>query len=499
MMEVKFARSQVSCLDTPVQEVQNSEQTQEIKIPDGMPDVGRIVGAWGQPILRGKEWRSDSVSFSGGLMVWVLYDPEDGSQAKCLDVWIPFQMRWDLPENTPEGKIRVQCLIRFVDARSVSPRKILVRAGMSALMEVFVPREAEVAVPEEIPEDVELLRSTYPARLAREAGEKSFQMEEDITLPDAAHRPEKLVYYRVQPRVSDKKVLTGKVVFRGSCQVHILYAGEDGQLYSWDGELPFSQYAELEQEHGPEGQADVALCVTNLELEPEEQGHLLLKCGLTAQYLITDKVLLELTEDAYSPGRTLELCREPLAVTAMLENRQETLYAEQTIPAEVAFAADVCFLPEFPRLRRQGSTVEVEMPGVFQVLYYGEDGHLYAGTARWEGQNTLPADESCRMTAIPGSGETQAAVGNGQIMVKAEVPLEMTTTAVQEMPMVTGLELGQARVPDPGRPSLILCRAGEGGLWQLAKESGSTMEAIRSANNLVKEPEPNQLLLIPVP
>ena len=43
----------------------------------------------GQTILRGKEWRSDSVSFSGGMMVWILYAPEDGSEERCIDGWIP--------------------------------------------------------------------------------------------------------------------------------------------------------------------------------------------------------------------------------------------------------------------------------------------------------------------------------------------------------------------------------------------------------------------------
>ena len=78
-MELKFGKTTISCLDTVVQEVQNSEQTQEIKLTDGMPDIGHVLSAWGQTILRGKEWRADTVSFSGGMMVWVLYAPEDGT------------------------------------------------------------------------------------------------------------------------------------------------------------------------------------------------------------------------------------------------------------------------------------------------------------------------------------------------------------------------------------------------------------------------------------
>lgn len=65
-MEFEFQKSACPCLETVLREAQNVEQTQEIKLPDGMPDIGRVLAAWGQTILRGKEWRSDNVSFPAG-------------------------------------------------------------------------------------------------------------------------------------------------------------------------------------------------------------------------------------------------------------------------------------------------------------------------------------------------------------------------------------------------------------------------------------------------
>ena len=80
-MDVTFQNRLVSCLNPVVRETQNCEQTQEIRLSEGMPDVGRILSAWGQPILRGKQWDTDTLNYTGGMMVWVLYVPEDGSQA----------------------------------------------------------------------------------------------------------------------------------------------------------------------------------------------------------------------------------------------------------------------------------------------------------------------------------------------------------------------------------------------------------------------------------
>lgn len=497
-MEVQFGKSSISCLDMPVQEIRSSEQSQEIRLPDGMPDIGRVLASWGQPILRGKEWERDGLSFTGGMMVWVLYAPEDGTTEQVLEAWVPFQMHWELPEDTAEGKIRIRCLPRFVDGRNVSPRKIMVRCGMSAMAEAIVPQTVEVFAPEEVPADVEFLQNSYPLRLLKESGEKTFLIDEDLTVPDSVPHPEKILYYRMDPSITDKKVLANKLVFRGNGNLHVLYRSEEGQLHSWDFALPFSQYAQLETEHSPDAQADIALMPTNLELELDEEGHIRLKAGLVAQYVINDKQMVQLIEDAYSPGRELGIHTEELMLPAILENRRENIYGEQTLPGEANLAVDVNFLPDFPRLRQREKEVEMEMPGVFQVLYYGEDGVLRSGTARWEGRQSIRADETSRIAAIPMPTEPQAVAGNGQILAKTELPMELTTTARQSIPMVTGVELGDLRTPDPNRPTLILRRAGEQRLWDIAKDSGSTMDSIRRANGLQGEPAPNQMLLIPV-
>lgn len=499
-MELQFKTAACRCLDAALREVRNTELTQEIRLPDGMPDIGHILCAWGQTVLRGKEWHRDSVSFSAGMMVWVLYAPEDGSTEQCIEGWIPFQMSWDLPENCPEGTIRLRCHPRFVDARSVSARKIMVRAGAAALAEAFVPMEMELSVPGEMPEHVQLLRSRWPIRMPKEAGEKTFTLDEDLEVPMSAPKPEKVICFRLDPRLSEKRVLGNKLVFRGNGNLHVLYRSTEGQLHGWDFELPFSQFAELDGEYGSDAQGDLMLSPTGLELELGEEGRMRFKGGLTGQYLVTDKQMLELTEDAYSPGWELERQQQMLEVPAVLETRRENIYGEQTIPGDANVIADMTFLTDFPRQRSTETGVELELPGTFQTLYYGADGMLHAGTARWEGRQTVAAGEDTRLLAQPMAAERmQAAPGAGQITVSADVPMEITAVTRQRIPMVTGLTLGQPRRKDPNRPSLILRRAGEQRLWDMAKASGSTVEAILQANGLQEEPASDRMLLIPIP
>lgn len=491
-MELQFGKTVYPCLRRNVREVQDQEQTQEVRLPEGLPDIGRVLGAWGQCVLRSKQWNSGGIGASGGVMVWVLYAPEDGSAPRSVAAWLPMQMKWSFRgDSQREGAIRTSWLLRHVDARTLSARKLMVRACASVLGEAMEPQEAEVSTPDPMPEDVQLLRRTYPALLPQEAGEKAFFVEEELSPAEGGAKPEQLLHCQVQPRLTEQSVVGGKAVFRGELGIRLLCRYDDGELRISDHALGFSQFSDLDRDYEGEARLDVMMAVSALEPELQE-GRLRFKCGLVAQYLVLDRKLLELVEDAYSPARPVTAQVGSLELPMVLDDCQESLRAEA--PLGGGRVVDVTFYPEHPQVRRAGGLAEVEVPGTFQVLSYDEQGNLQGDTVRsscvWE----LPAGENASVQAqVCPMGWPQAA---GDL--RAEMGVRAVTTAGEGIPMVSGLELGELARPDPARPSLILRRTAGGSLWDLAKASGSTVDAIRAANGLSDEPERGRLLLIPV-
>ena len=91
---------------------------------------------------------------------------------------------------------------------------------------------------------------------------------------------------------------------------------------------------------------------------------------------------------------------------------------------------------------------------------------------------------------------TQPQISGGRIM--AEMEVQADTVSLNVGNGVTAMEAGEPEVPDPNRPSVILRRAGEGSLWDLAKKTGSTVDAILAANQLTQEPMDDRFLLIPI-
>ena len=494
-MEIQFEKTVLPYMKTVTRQTQTQEQTQQVRLPDTMPDIGRILGGWGQLLLRGKEWRGNSIGVSGGVKAWVLYAPEEGGALQCVEAWLPFQMKWDIPQTDRDGVIMVCPRLRGVDARMLSDRKMMVRATVDICVQAMVSEDAWMYNAPQMPQDIQLLCNTYPTVLPVEAGEKAFEFEETLTLQSTDVPIDKLIRYALDTTLTEYKIVSDKLVMRGSATLRIAYLGTDGQLHHWQAELPISQYTQLDNAYSPETEAVVRFVVTLLDVEKADDNALQVKAGLTAEYVIFDRKNITVTEDVYSPMRSVDMTMEALQLPSVLSAKNQILQAE--IPGDMGAQQmlDVVFYPENPQTVWEDGQRCGKMGGLFQLLYVDEEGQLQSTTQHWEDTWPINAaeDADVQITVMPLDMPQATATG-----VQVEIPLEMRVIAGQPLQMVAAIDHGDIVALDPNRPSLILRKADTDTLWQIARECGSTVDAIRKANGLQQEPHPGQMLLIPV-
>ena len=481
-MELQWSKIRCPFLQTRVHQVQTQEETMELRLPEELPDIGRVLCAWGSCVIRSKQWRGDSMSVSGGVNASVLYVPEDGSSLRCVQAWLPFQVKWSFPQTHRECAIRVSCLLRGIDARILSARKMMLRANISMLGQALETMEAEISVPEALPGGVEVLTNVYPTVLPVEAGEKQFQFDDELHIPDVAQ----WIHFSLEPEVTEQQVVGSRVVMRGSALLRYLYLDQQGQLRTGSKEIPFAQFADLDRDY-EDATVDVLLCVANLEPEPMEDG-MRIGCTLTAQYVLKRRCLLEIVEDAYSTQCALSTDTEMLQLPVELDCRTEVL--DLDLQFREGKVLDLAVLPEQPLQYREGDMLRLEVPAQVRILYEDMDGTLQTCSQHWTGSLSLPSADNTQVQAVIRSVEITDGTGR--------IKLHLQTGADQQIPMIQALNLGERRPVEENRPSLILRRMDEESLWELAKQSGSTMEAIRKANGLTKEPQQGQMLLIPV-
>lgn len=497
-MEQLFEKKNIRCLNRALWQVQEREYTQDLRLGEELPDIDTVVCARGQCVLRSKEWAADSVCANGGVTVWIMYIPQEGGNPQTVEVWIPITQKWELPQGTREGTVRIGMQLKGVDARSVSPRKLIARATVSMTAEALEPWETDVFLPSQMPEDIQLLRHSYPAMLPMEAGEKTFLIDEELPLSAGSPAIDRIMCYELHSVLTDRKVIGGKAVFRGTARLHLCYQSTDGAVCTADLEAPFSQYSDLERDYDKDATVSVIMAQTSVEPELAD-GAVRLKCGLSAQYTVWDQNMVELVEDAYSPDRCVKPELQELALPMLLDQNTETLRSGVNIPGTVQRVVDVWAYPAQCKLRRAGALTELEHSGTVGVMYEDEAGQLRGAAGVWSEVIERPCGESTEMMSqITEVSRPTVLMGADGLEVKLDCVIQTKTVARDGMAMICGMEMGEPVRKDPSRPSLILRRAGEESLWELAKSCRSTVDAIRSANALSGEPVDDRILLIPV-
>jgi hypothetical protein len=206
----------------------------------------------------------------------------------------------------------------------------------------------------------------------------------------------------------------------------------------------------------------------------------------------------EIVEDAYSPRQEVNPKMEGLQIPALLDRTREMVSMEGAMNLQPGRIVDVTASQEFPVMRKAGDLAEMELSGTFHILYEDEEGKLRSSQLRGSGVWELPVSATAGVSGEMLQMSDPVVSQNGdQLCIRRDVDCEMSAASREDMPMVTGLELGLPKALDPKRPSLILRRAGSDNLWDLAKDCGSTVSAIRQANG-IEEAVAGQMLLIPV-
>ena len=495
-MQLQWERTQIPVMGTAVQGVQNQEQTLEVRLGEDMPDIGHIICGWGQPLLRGKDWQGDSISVSGGVMVWILYAPEDGSAPRCVEGWLPFQIKWSMPPYERDGTIRCEIRLRGVDARVLSSRKMMLRSQISALGEALLPTEVECISCVEAPMHVELYRKTYPVLLRAEAGEVAIPVDEDVAISGV--KPTRIISCTTESRLSEQKVVGSRVIFRGDCNVHLVYLGEDEIIHSQELSVPFAQYAQLDHDYDKQATAEVWLTVSALEPELMEEG-LRLKCTLVCQYTILDQHRIEAIQDAYSTKHEIEFTPLNTVLPAVLDQRTERRSIQQTGPGQPGETIDACLYMEQPVIHRNGSNVDIQIPGTVQVLSRDENGAYHSNNIRFADQWSIYAQDNTTLQLVVAPFDRPRAIlGGEETEIQCDLDVKLCATVRQTIPQIAAIEVGQEKQASKDRPSLILRRPGDASLWDLAKYYGSTMELIRQANGIEDVPQKDKILLIPI-
>ena len=477
-MEILFHQQKISCLAEKRFDDLHQEQTGEINIPETLPELGRVVDCFGAVLVRERSVENGSVSVSGSIQCGVLYVPAGEEGLERLELLLPFTVTKKLP--TEPGTILFYWgWLRSIEARFVNDRKLLIRADLASELTLLSPMELILQQPERWPRGLILRTETYPMRLPLCAAEKEVRIADELLMPEEGKGMDRLLKAQCSVELAERRVVGERAVFQGELRLRVLGLTEAGEPFTWSGALPFSQYADLDRSCEEECHLSIQPILNHMEIDTDGQPdsrRLLVNVSFTCQLLLWGQVPVTLTRDAYYLEGICKPEWQLCQLNPCLDRVETPLDQSLELPAEAGELLDWTLFPD--RVSAPRGAAEARGSLGVQVLYYDEARHLQGRLLRRELRLSRQADPDTDWRCAIRPGEAPSRQGS-QLLVPLRAEQRYCQSAA--LRNLAGAEL----IPQSrgSGPSLIV-RSGVGELWDLARDNGSTVRAIQSANEL---------------
>ena len=478
------------------------EETCEAIVPDAQPDILRILDTDGVVLMRSKDSEAGRVTVAGTAELTVLYVPESGTGVRKLSVSVPYSASADGADITADQLITARLTLSGADARTVNPRKVVVRAEVTCEAELFSAESVYCTVSKE--KDGAYFKSekssmTIPAAV----NEKTFIFTDEAKLPAGSEEIGEIMESVCELCVESAKAVGSKAVVKGNAITRILYCGRDGGLRTESFTTPFSQIVDTDAT-GDIEDFDVRMCLTGLYVNLNRMSEagtesVSVEIHAVAQCVTYKRCVLEFVTDAYSTKNPMT----PAKISCELQRLEgrDTVSVPVTASVPVAGRAmDACAVSvragQWELAERDGGLEFTAVLNV-SVIYRDAGGELMSSSRRTElrAQIKGTADTSVELTI----GEPTATTGEDAIEVRLTAQLALMELRSVSVEHIESVDIDEETKLDAGDgPNLTVTRSGGGrDIWDLAKAYLSTPELIQRTNGLEGEPEEGTVLLIP--
>lgn len=505
-MELEFERNAMTYYDSVAKLSVCQEETLESIVPDACADILRIVDVCAQATLSAKQAKEGMAVVSGMVRACILYQPDNAMQTCRMELSIPFTCQADAPELTQQGYVQASTRVRCADARTLNPRKVLVRFDLVTDIEVCQPVQLPVccAVVEAQQNAICQRQFQGESYRLRAVQEKPFTFSEQVKLPQTQGEPAQVMVVRALPVCTESKLIGNKMIFKGNIELNILLQDAQGMLNACHETLPFSQIMEIvEVNDGADARVSVDLADIQYNADMGDGRSIDIILDLLAQAQVYANEGVTLLEDLYSTQFYTEVDTQTQQLPQLGEQGVRAQMVRELIETGEMVHSVVesnVVLGETTQTR-EGAQMVLCAACCVSVLYLDENNQIQCV------RRTLPASiridcpeqHQCSFT-VKNMGDIFATPSAGGIEVRFSVEFEYICTSLQILAGVKGARLGETRAQAEGnRPSVVLRLAASGeGIWELAKTYGTTKEQILQANELTDELLPAQrLLLIP--
>ncbi|NCB74193.1 MAG: DUF3794 domain-containing protein [Clostridia bacterium] len=465
------------------------EETMELVVPDVCADIGKILDIRGQLLRSSQKAKADEILICAAIEISIIYAADGNGKVQHLTAKMPLDMMVAVPGADENTKIVTKCELCNLDARTLNPRKLLIRANVSA--HICCLAADKLVFWDNLCQDenasVYILQKEIEHTPVVCISEKSFVVSDEYRLSESGSMSVKMLSAQTEICVSDVKAVGNKVVIKAEANTSAVFLNEDDEsLFDSKFSTQFSQIMELET-YGESIMNTVCIRLRDAEftmLSGRENDFICsAQYHMTAQAVSREAKCSAYIADAYSNEYKLTAETANMKLVKCLPEKTLMLNMRGKLQSraaltEIMYAAisEIC-------AEAEGSEISVRADVSGVGLSEGRELEAIELKLSANEKIELDMNQELRLKAV--CCDKTAVLGMGaNAEFSADVLIVYNIREYQEINAVCGLEMSEESIlKGVGRPSLIvICSPREYDLWNLAKKYSSTMEMIENAN-----------------
>lgn len=477
----------------------------DVIVPDIKPDILSLINVDGNVFINKKDVRDGKVNLDGSIEVFALYVADDDKASiKGLNALLNFNENIDIPE-AKEGMITVvNYKLIGIENKILNSRKISMKCSIE--MDIKVIGEEEIEVTKDLlePGNIQYQKENICLSELVGAACQRVDVKENVMLNDGMPSISEILKTKLNIINCGYKISYNKILVKADLRVNVVYVADNDTMSveTFNTLIPVAGFIDL---NGVSDKDLISIDTTlsSAYIKPIYQD--LKANGINVEVQIevcakaySDKTL-EVLSDLYNPVYELNIENQRVILKQNIDAKNEEIDLSQvlTIP-ELSNAAllDLIVIPSINEMKRNGNRVTVEGNANIEILYYDrEKKKIDIKKIELPYQKTF--DSNCVDINIVVSNLEYTLRDNGQLDLKIVLKVICEDVKNINLNLITKIE--QTDIKNVPVASLVIYYVQPGDtLWGIAKKFKTTVELIKSSNNLKDDViYPYQQLIMP--
>lgn len=477
----------------------------DVIVPDIKPDILSLIHVDGNVFITKKEVQEGKVKIEGAVEVFALYVADDErASIKGLNALLNFSESIAIPE-AKEGMLAiVNEKLLNIEHKILNSRKMSVKCSIE--MNIKVIGEEEIEITKDILEPGSIQYQKEKICLSELVGAscQKVEVKENIMLSEGKPPISEILKTKLNIINCGYKISYNKILVKADLKLNIVYVADNEamSLETFNTLVPIAGFIDLNGV-GENNIISIDTALNSAYIKPVYQDLKANGVNLEAQIEICAKAYedktLEVLSDLYNPNYELNIESKKIVLKQNVAAKVEELDLSQVLSIpELAKSTllDLNVIPNINEIKNNGNKVTIEGNANLEILYYDcEKKKMELKKIELPFQKTF--DSSCEDFNIVVANLEYALHDNGHLDLKLLLKIVCENICPLDLNLISKIE--QTENKNIPIASLIIYYVQPGdSLWKIAKRFRTTVELIKSSNNLKDDIiYPGQQLIIP--